>query len=450
MNAGVQHNRIMVVEDDPGLRRQLKWAFEGADVLLAEDRASAVETLRKHMPPVVLLDLGLPPDADGPSEGLATLKELVAIAPTAKVIVMTGQKEREYALKSISLGAYDYYQKPIDVDVLNLIIGRAFKIADLERENRELKQSDSGVGVPGLITCNRKMRDICAQLARFAKADVCVLLLGESGTGKEVLARGLHELSGRSGPYVAINCAAIPEQLLESELFGYEKGAFTGAHKTTIGKVEQANKGTLLLDEIGDLPAPLQAKLLRMLQERQIERVGGRRSIDVDLRIVAATNRDLKEMSREGTFREDLYYRLSEITVNIPPLRERPEDATLIAQTFLEHWCQEQNLPPMSFTAEAMAAIAQHSWPGNVRELQSTVKRAALAADGAITPVDLGLAPASVQPVRKLREVRRAAELEALQSALTQAEGNLSETARLLDISRPRLYDLLREHNLKV
>jgi two-component system NtrC family response regulator len=441
--------KLLVVEDHPGLRRQFKWAFDDITVLLTENRESAIAALHKHRPGVALVDLGLPPDADGPTEGLNTLRQMLEIEPEMKVIIMTGQREREYALQCIDIGAFDYYEKPIDFDMLALVVGRAFKILELERESRASRQSGSDGEIEGLETCDARMRQVVGQVANFAKANVAVLVTGESGTGKEVVARGLHQLSGRTGPYVAINCAAIPDQLLESELFGYERGAFTGAHKTTIGKVEQANGGTLVLDEIGDLPAALQAKLLRVLQERKIERIGGRQSIDVDIRLVSLTNRDLRALTESGAFREDLYYRLGEVTLDIPPLRERPDDAVMIARSFLKEWVKEQHLPACSFTPEALNAIVRYEWPGNVRELQGCIKRAALSCKGRITPIDLGLEPADEAPVHKLKDVRRQAELAAVQAAMAKSGDNISEAARLLDVSRPTLYELLRELKLK-
>jgi len=451
-NATKKPVRLLVVDDDPGLRRQLRWAFDDYKTTECGDRKAALEAIRKAPPAVVLLDLGLPPDPDGPSEGLAALRDILTATPEAKVIVLTGQKERAYALKAVSLGAYDFYQKPVDVDELTLIVARAANLHELERENRDLQAAQSECKVPGLITQNARMQQVGEQIARFAEANVAVLIVGESGTGKELLAHGLHTLGHRAekGQYIALNCAAIPENLLESELFGYERGAFTGAHKTTIGKFEQANGGTLLLDEIGDLPASLQAKLLRVLQERKIERVGGRRGIPVDFRIVSATNRDLEKMVAEGGFREDLFYRLSEAVVRIPPLRERPEDAVLIAQSFLKAWTAEQGLHNPGLSPDALAVIGEHAWPGNVRELQSRLKRAAVNATGRITARDLELAaPSDDEPARTLKEARQSAEYDAIRKALSLSEGNISEAARLLGVSRQGLYQLLSDHKMR-
>ncbi|GER06460.1 PEP-CTERM-box response regulator transcription factor [Iodidimonas muriae] len=443
-------DRLLIVDDDPGIRRQLKWAFGDMKTVECEDRPSAIKAVRKEAPAVALLDLGLPPDADGPSEGLTALQDILSASPDTKVIVMTGQKERSYALKSVALGAYDFYEKPLDLDQLELIVQRARKLFELEQENRALQAENTQSSIPGLVTADSKMQSVCEQIKRLAKTDVSVLIIGDSGTGKELLSAGVHSLSKRvKGPYIAINCAAIPENLLESELFGYERGAFTGAHKTTMGKIEQAHQGTLMLDEIGDLPLPLQAKLLRVLQERVIERVGGRKQISVDFRLVCATNRDMETAIKEGDFREDLYYRIGEAVVFVPPLRERPEDAVLIAQTFLEKWSREQGLKNAGFGSDALAAISNYSWPGNVRELQSRIKRAVATANGRIGAADLDLANTPTEAVPSIKVARQKAERDAIQRAMAQADGNISEAARLLDVSRPTLYQLLTDHGLR-
>jgi len=443
---------LLVVDDDTGIQRQLRWAFDDYATTTCGDREAALAAVRKAEPAVVLLDLGLPPDPDGPGEGMAALREILAERPDARVIVLTGQKERAYALKAVSLGAYDFYQKPVDIDELRVIVSRAAYLRDLARESRAQQAEAGRSAVPDLITTSPAMQRVADQIARFADPNVAVLITGESGTGKELLANGLHALSKRrERAYVAINCAAIPENLLESELFGYEKGAFTGAHKTTVGKFEQAHGGTLLLDEVGDLPLSLQAKLLRVLQDHRIQRIGGRKSIDVDFRLVAATNKDLEKLVETGAFREDLYYRISEVRVRIPPLRERPEDAVLIAESFLVTWTAEQGLRRVGLSPEALDAIREHTWPGNVRELQNRVKRAAISADGAITAGDLELAEPepSEGPATSLREARRSAEVSAIRDALRRANGNISETARLLGVSRPKLYQLLSEYGLR-
>ncbi|HQS81968.1 MAG TPA: PEP-CTERM-box response regulator transcription factor [Thiobacillus sp.] len=445
-------HKILLVEDDPGLQKQLKWSLADYELAIAADRDSAIAQLRRHEPAVVLLDLGLPPDADGATEGLATLQQILSLAPATKVIVVTGNLDRGNAVKAIQLGAYDFFQKPFDPDVLALMIARALHVHALEIENRLLAARQHGSALEGLITSSEPMLKVCHTVEKVAPANVTVLLLGESGTGKEVLARGVHELSPRAGKrFVAINCAAIPDTLLESELFGYEKGAFTGAAKQTIGRIEYANEGTLFLDEIGDLPMPLQAKLLRFLQERVIERLGGRGEIPVDVRVVCATHRDLAGMIREGSFREDLYYRLSEITVKIPPLRERPGDAILLAQAFLERYAREMGRPLRGFTADALGALETYAWPGNVREMENLVKRATIMADGTqITAADLGFdpGPAEAQPFN-LRQAREHAERLAVSRALAHSEGNIAQAAELLGITRPTLYDLMAKIGMK-
>jgi two-component system NtrC family response regulator len=444
--------KILLVEDDPGLQKQLKWSLSDYELVIAADRDSAIAQLRRHEPPVVLLDLGLPPDVDGATEGLAALQQMLSLVPATKVIVVTGNLDRSNAVQAIQLGAYDFFQKPFDPDVLALMIARALHVHALEAENRLLIAKQRGSALQGLITGSEPMLEICRTVEKVAPANVTVLLLGESGTGKEVLARGVHELSPRADKrFVAINCAAIPDTLLESELFGYEKGAFTGAAKQTIGKIEYANEGTLFLDEIGDLPMPLQAKLLRFLQERVIERLGGRGEIPVDVRIVCATHRDLAAMISEGSFREDLYYRLSEITVKIPPLRERPGDAVLLAQTFVERYAHEMERNIRGFTADALSALEAHTWPGNVREMENLIKRATIMADGSqITAADLGLDGnlASPHPIN-LRHAREKAEKQAVSRALAHSDGNIAQAAELLGITRPTLYDLMAKIGMK-
>lgn len=444
--------KILLVEDDPGLQKQLKWSLADYELVMAADRDSAVVQLRRHEPAVVLLDLGLPPDADGASEGLAALQQILSLAPATKVIVVTGNLDRSNAVEAIRLGAYDFFQKPFDPDVLALMIARALHVHALEAENRLLAARQRGSALQGLITSSEPMLKICRTVEKVAPANATVLLLGESGTGKEVLARGVHELSPRAGKrFVAINCAAIPDTLLESELFGYEKGAFTGAAKQTIGRIEYANEGTLFLDEIGDLPMQLQAKLLRFLQERVIERLGGRGEIPVDVRVVCATHRDLAGMIREGGFREDLYYRLSEITVKIPPLRERPGDAVLLAQALLDRYAREQGRNIRGFTADALGALETHAWPGNVREMENIIKRATIMADGSqITAADLGLDAAHAEPQPfNLRQARENAERLAVGRALAHSDGSIAQAAELLGITRPTLYDLMAKIGMK-
>ncbi len=443
--------KLLIVEDDAGLQRQLRWAYEGYEILTAGDRDSAIAMLRAEEPAVVTLDLGLPPDPDGTSEGFAVLETILALKPDTRVIVASGHGERESMLRAISMGAWDFYQKPIDIDALGLIVARAFHVHALEAENRRLAaRADSDTGLGGIITGSPEMLKVTRTVERVAPADVSVMLLGASGTGKELLARGLHDASGRKGAFVAINCAAIPETLLESELFGHEKGAFTGAVKTTEGKIEQAQGGTLFLDEIGDMPLPLQVKLLRFLQERVIERIGGRKAIAVDTRVVCATHRDIDAMVADGGFRDDLYYRLAEIVVRIPGLAERPGDAGLLARHLLHKHSVAMKLAARSFAPDALDAIAAWHWPGNVRELENRVKRAAIMADGKlVTAADLDLAPVEAADPINLKAVREAADRRAIAHALARSEGNISGTARLLGISRPTLYDLMKAYDLQ-
>ena len=447
--------KLLVVEDDEGLQAQLKWAYDDFEVVIAGDRASAIAALRAETPSVVTLDLGLPPDPDGTSEGFAVLDEIMALKPDTKVIVASGHGARESALQAIERGAYDFYQKPVDIEQLGLIVRRAFNLHQIEAENRVLAaKAGEGNRVLGrMITAAPEMVRVARTIERVANTNVSVMLLGASGTGKELLARGLHDASTRKdGAFVAINCAAIPENLLESELFGHEKGAFTGAVKTTEGKIEQANGGTLFLDEVGDIPLPLQVKLLRFLQERTIERIGGRKSIAVDTRIVCATHQNLEAMIAEGRFREDLFYRLAEIVVKIPGLAERPGDATLLAKAFLKRFSQDMNPQVKGFAADALAAIDGWPWPGNVRELENRVKRAVIMADGKLVgtgDLDLGGDGEADSLPLNLKSAREQADRKVIRHALARTEGNISNTAKLLGISRPTLYDLLKQYDLQ-
>ncbi len=445
--------KLLVVEDDPGLQSQLRWSFEGFDVEVAADRTTALAQLRRFEPSIVTLDLGLPPDPGGTSEGFATLQEILALAPDTKVIVVTGHNDRNNAVKAIGLGAYDFYEKPIDPDLLNLILERAIRLYHLEQQNRQLEQQQAATPLDGLIAASPQMLKVCRSIEKLAPTNVSTLLLGESGTGKEVLVKALHRLSERSDKrLVSINCAAIPENLLESELFGHEKGAFTGAVKTTIGKIEHADGGMLFLDEIGDLPLSLQAKLLRFLQERVIERIGGRREIEVDVRVVCATHQNLLGQIKEGKFREDLYYRINEAAIVVPPLREREGDAVLLARAFLQHFIQELNLPARELSKAALEAVENYEWPGNVRELENRIKRALVMADEMqITPEDLELADleVEVEPFN-LREVREEAERRAVLRALNHTDNNVSRTAEMLGVTRPTLYNLVRKYKLEI
>jgi two-component system, NtrC family, response regulator len=446
--------KLLVVEDDAGLQAQLKWAYEDFEVVIAGDRASAITALRSEAPDVVTLDLGLPPDPDGTTEGFAVLDEIMALKPDTKVVVASGHGARESALQAIARGAYDFYQKPVDIDALGLIVRRALQLHRLEAENRKLaaKVEKEEKVLGRMITAAPEMVRVARTIERVANTNVSVMLLGASGTGKELLARGLHEASDRAGgEFVAINCAAIPENLLESELFGHEKGAFTGAVKTTQGKIEQAGGGTLFLDEVGDIPLQLQVKLLRFLQERVIERVGSRESIPVDTRIVCATHQDLETMISDGRFREDLYYRLAEIVVKIPSLAERPGDAILLAKAFLTRFAAEMNPRVRGFASDALAAIDSWAWPGNVRELENRVKRAVIMADEKLVSAnDLDLGNPEEQKITalNLKSARELADRKVIRHALARSEGNISSTAKLLGISRPTLYDLLKQYDL--
>jgi two-component system NtrC family response regulator len=447
--------KLLIVEDDAGLQAQLKWAYPDFEVIQATDRAGAIAALRSDEPTVVTLDLGLPPDPDGTSEGFALLDQIMALKPDTKVIVASGHGARESALSAIAKGAYDFYQKPVDIEALGLIVRRALQLHRIEAENRQLaSKSDDGHRVLGrLITAAPEMVKVARTIERVANTNVSVMLLGASGTGKELLAHGLHEASDRrGGAFVAINCAAIPENLLESELFGHEKGAFTGAVKTTEGKIEMAAEGTLFLDEVGDIPLPLQVKLLRFLQERVIERIGSRKSIPVDTRIVCATHQDLEAMIAAGSFREDLFYRLAEIVVKIPSLAERPGDAGLLAKVFLARYAKEMNPAVKGFAPDALAAIDSWPWPGNVRELENRVKRAVIMSDAKLVgaaDLDLAAPGEDERQVLNLKCAREKADRRVIRHALARSEGNISNTAKLLGISRPTLYDLLKQYELQ-
>jgi len=445
---------LLVIEDDEGLQAQLKWAYDDFEVVIAGDRDSAIAALRSEAPAVVTLDLGLPPDPDGTSEGFAVLDAIMELKPDTKVIVASGHGARESALKAIEHGAYDFYQKPVDIETLGLIVRRAFALHEIEDENRRLVANvgEEKTVLGRMITGAPEMVKVARTIERVASTNVSVMLLGASGTGKELLAQGLHETSNRCDkPFVAINCAAIPENLLESELFGHEKGAFTGAIKTTEGKIESANGGTLFLDEVGDIPLPLQVKLLRFLQERTIERIGGRKAIAVDTRIVCATHQDLEAMIGAGTFREDLFYRLAEIVVRIPGLAERHGDAVLLAKAFLKKFAAEMNPAVTGFAPDALAAIDAHQWPGNVRELENRIKRAAIMADGkmvAAADLDLDQGEEEAGDVLNLKAAREQSDRRMIRHALARSEGNISSTAKLLGISRPTLYDLIKQYDL--
>ncbi|SFP15396.1 PEP-CTERM-box response regulator transcription factor [Qipengyuania nanhaisediminis] len=447
--------KLLVVEDDEGLQAQLKWAYEDYEVLIAGNRDQALALLRAEEPAVVTLDLGLPPDPDGTSEGFAVLDAIMEMKPDTKVVVASGHGARESALQAIERGAYDFYQKPVDIEQLGMIVDRAHRLHTIEAENRRLaeKVGEEKTVLGSMITAAPEMAKVARTIERVAPTNVSVMLLGASGTGKELLAKGLHESSDRKhGAFVAINCAAIPENLLESELFGHEKGAFTGAVKTNEGKIELADGGTLFLDEVGDIPLPLQVKLLRFLQERVIERIGGRKAISVDTRIVCATHQNLEAMIAEGSFREDLFYRLAEIVVKIPSLTERPGDAVLLAKHFLAKFAGEMNSRVKGFTPDALAAIDNWGWPGNVRELENRVKRAVIMADDKLVSaedLDMDADEEGGELALNLKQAREEADRRMIRKALARTQGNISNSAKILGISRPTLYDLLKQYDLQ-
>ena len=446
-------DKLLIVEDDAGLQSQLKWSFEDFEIAAAEDRETALAHLRRLEPAVVTLDLGLPPDPGGVTEGFSLLEEILALAPDTKVIVVTGHNDRTNAMRAIAMGAYDFYEKPIDPDLLGITIKRAARLYHIEQENRRLQTVHGGSLLEGLIASSPEMMKVVRTVEKLAPTDVSTLILGESGTGKEVLVKALHALSDRKDKrLVAINCAAIPEALLESELFGYEKGAFTGAAKTTPGKIEVADGGILFLDEVGDLPQPLQAKLLRFLQEKVIERIGGRTEIPVDVRVICATHRDLPDLIQSGEFREDLYYRINEATIRVPPLRERQGDSLMLARAFLERFALQFKRPVKGFSPQAIEGVDAYDWPGNVRELENRVKRAVIMADGnQVSLEDLELptegAADRAEPFN-LREVREKAESQAIRRALSRTDGNVSKTSELLGVTRPTLYNLMEKYGI--
>jgi len=449
----VSEKTLLIVEDDPGLRSQLRWSFDQYNMQVADDRESAIAMVKKFDPAVVTLDLGLPPDPGGASEGFATINEILSYAPQTKIIVLTGNGDTENAVKAVGQGAYDFYHKPVDPDILSFVVERAFRLHALEEENRKLARMHYSYPLKGVIAASPQMHEVCRIVERFAPTDMTVLILGESGTGKEVIARAVHNLSSRAGkPFIAVNAAAIPDNLLESELFGYEKGAFTGATSQVKGKFELADGGTFFLDEIGDIPLSLQAKLLRVLQERVVERVGGRQEIKLDVRVVCATHRDVRKLMVEGRFREDLFYRINEMTVHLPPLRERSGDIPVIARAFLDRYAKQMARNILGFKDDALSAMEAYDWPGNVRELEHKIKRAVVMAQGAFIEIkDLELARGDCKRrILSLREAREAAERLAICQALSEAGENVSKAAELLEITRPTLYALLTKFNLKL
>lgn len=442
---------LLIVEDDLALQKQMRWAFDKNETVFAADMEGAIAQIRRHEPAVVTMDLGLPPHPDTATVGFELLSQILQLVPHTKVIVLTGQNDHKNALKAIRLGAYDFFAKPFEPELLAMTIERAYLHHELQEENRRLQAAAQMTPLSGIITQDAEMMRVCRTAEKIAPSFATIVLLGDSGTGKELVARALHDLSPRRQErFVAINCAAIPESLLESELFGYEKGAFTGAAKQTHGKVETANKGTLFLDEIGDLPLALQAKLLRFLQERVIERVGGREEIPVDVRIVCATHQNLKEMILRGTFRQDLYFRLAEIVLEIPPLKARPGDATLLAHAFVRRFAEQHHRGTMTLLPDAIDAIEAYPWPGNVRELENCLKRAVIMADGSVIKgADLNLHVEQRNDILNLRQVRDEAERQAITRVLGRTNGNLSKAAEMLGISRPTLYELLDRFGLR-
>jgi len=446
--------KLLVIEDDPGLRSQLKWCFDGFEVLQAEDMESAVTQLEKHYPSVVTLDLGLPPDPGGVTVGFSILEKIVTDFPEAKVVVVTGQEDRVNALKAISMGAYDFFHKPVDAKILPLVVDRAYRLHEIECENRALLEQKKTSPLDGIITASPAMLKVCEMVEKIAPSNLSALVCGESGTGKELIARAIHRLSGyATGNFVAINCAAIPENLLESELFGHEKGAFTGASSQKKGKVEMADGGTLFLDEIGDMPIELQAKMLRFLQERVIERVGGTKEISVDVRVVCATHRPMNEMIQSKIFREDLYFRISDITIELPPLRERDDDIVVLARVFLEKYATEQGKKIHGLSKEAESILSGYECRGNVRELEKIIRRAVIMTEDSYLQakdlqleIDPGTIPEHADEAEQtlnLAMARNISDKRTIMRALDQEDGNITKAAKLLDVSRPTLYSLI-------
>ena len=443
----MRKQKLLIVDDDEDLRTQMKWALSADyDVCLAEDRKSALAAMNKEKPEVVTLDLGLPPQPAGVEEGFAILDQILDEYGNTKVIIITGRGEKEHALRAIEKGACDFFYKPIELDELKIVLGRTFHIAQLEREQRELKQRLSDDTFEFMIGTSQVMQDIFSMIRKIATTDAPVLIIGESGTGKELVARAVHRQGLRAtGPFIPINCSAIPENLIESELFGHEKGTFTGAHAQRKGRFEMAEGGTLFLDEIGELPTMLQVKLLRFLQEKTIERIGGRQQIEVDTRVLAATNRNLEEAIKNGSFREDLYYRLNVLRINLPPLRDRQTDILLLAKTFLDRYCQEHRKKIKGFSDQAVNAIEGYAWPGNVRELENRVKRAVIMSDGKkISLEDMEMESLDIETKRMtLKDAREDVEKKLIIKAIARNDNNLSKAATDLGISRPTLYDMM-------
>jgi two-component system NtrC family response regulator len=439
-----------MVDDDEAIRTQMKWALsQDYEMCFAEDRRGALEAFEASAPAVTLLDLGLPPLPNECDEGMVTLSDILAIDSTAKIIVISGQSEKQNAIQAVGAGAYDFLCKPVDVEELKLLLRRCIHVVELEKEYRDLQETQRAEIFEDMLGTSPQMQAVFAFIRKVAATSVPVLLLGESGTGKEMAAAAIHRRSARKqGPFVAINCNAIPESLLESELFGHEKGAFTGAHVQRKGLLETASGGTLFLDEIGELPPPIQVKLLRFLQEQRLQRVGGRQEIQVDTRLVAATNADLEQLIEDGKFREDLYFRLAVVTIRLLPLRERGGDIAFLAREFLQRYAAQEGRPKLVFAPDALRAMTRYSWPGNVRELQNRVKRAVIMASGSrVAAKDLELAPTQdvTSAATTLREARERVEREMIQQALKKNAGRITSTAAELGISRPTLYELMQK-----
>ena len=441
--------KLLIVEDDEDIQLSMEWALaQDYEVFLAGNRERAGQIFRREKPPLVTLDLGLPPHPNSNVEGLRTLSELLAEDPFAKIIIITGQDDKENAIKAIGAGACDFFCKPIVMSEVKLVLQRTLAVFQLEQENRELQDRAGRKAYDDLLGTSPQIQEIFATIDRVSTTEVPVLVMGESGTGKELIARSIHRRSPRKdAPFIAINCAAIPENLLESELFGHEKGSFTGAHTQRKGRIESAHKGTLFLDEIGEIPPSLQVKLLRFLQEHTIERVGGRKEVEVDARILAATNQDLQKAIAENTFREDLFYRLSVVSIIVPPLRERQGDTTLLATVFLNRYAAEQRKKITGFTPQALQAVEGYTWPGNVRELENRIKRAVIMARKTkLTPEDLQLGTEKISfHGVKLKEARESLEREMILQTLAKTRNNLSKAADELGISRPTLYELMEK-----
>lgn len=451
--------KIVIIEGNQGISSQLtRELSKEFDVLIANDRVRALGLIRMHMPKVITLDLGFPTHESGCAGGFRCLAEILLLCPAAKVITITDNDERETALKAVQYGAYDYYRKPININELKIILKRAFHLAAIEHENSRLQGNaelhDSSLG--GIIGTSSVMQEVFSSVRKVATSDVAVMITGESGTGKELVAKAIHDLSRRKAKeFIAINCGAIPENLLESELFGYEKGAFSGASSRVLGKVEYANKGTLFLDEIGELPLNLQVKMLRFLQEKNIQRVGGRGDIGVDARIIAATNRDIVKETEAGAFREDLFYRISVIHIKLPPLRKRGEDIMILANFFLRRCCNELGRKVRRFSPEAVKLLEAYDWPGNVRELENKVQRAVIMSDSSV--IEPEVLDFSLKKHKEkvhffknltLKDARKMIEREMVMCAIENQRSNMAKTAEVLGISRPTLYDLVRKHNI--